>query len=232
MDEYTAYIDESGDEGIQKGSKYFILTAVIVKKSEDLKIAKSIDAIKLSLEMDIKSQLHWTKVKGHPNKMMIMETISNQNIKIINVVIDTTKIKFITSRNLYYYFSEYMYERITQYMDSMDGICHLCISQRSQLKKQELKNHILTCDIEKRINPNRLGNITILPNASRRLLQMADSCCSALGQCLKYETLPMIECVKKIRKRYYCVDKKILGYGLKLVPRIDPLPSIITNILK
>ena len=29
MIEYNCYIDESGDEGIRKGSKYFILTAII-----------------------------------------------------------------------------------------------------------------------------------------------------------------------------------------------------------
>ena len=61
MEEYTAYIDESGDEGIRKGAKYFILTAVIVKKKDDLEIAKSIDFIKTELEMDIRSQLHWMK---------------------------------------------------------------------------------------------------------------------------------------------------------------------------
>lgn len=32
--EYNIYIDESGDEGIHKGSKYFILTAIIVKKKK------------------------------------------------------------------------------------------------------------------------------------------------------------------------------------------------------
>lgn len=30
--EYNVYIDESGDEGIRRGSKYFILTAIIVSK--------------------------------------------------------------------------------------------------------------------------------------------------------------------------------------------------------
>ena len=39
--EYNVYIDESGDEGINKGSKYFILTAIIVKKEKDLEISKS-----------------------------------------------------------------------------------------------------------------------------------------------------------------------------------------------
>ena len=34
--EYNVYIDESGDEGINKGSRYFILTAIIVEREKDL----------------------------------------------------------------------------------------------------------------------------------------------------------------------------------------------------
>ena len=44
--EYNVYIDESGDEGINKGSKFFILTAIIVDKEKDLEISKSVDSIK------------------------------------------------------------------------------------------------------------------------------------------------------------------------------------------
>ncbi len=57
--EYNVYIDESGDEGINKGSKYFILTAIIVEKEKDLEISKFVDKIKESLEMNIKTQPHW-----------------------------------------------------------------------------------------------------------------------------------------------------------------------------
>ncbi len=66
--EYNVYIDESGDEGINKGSKFFILTAIIVDKEKDLEISKSIDQIKENLEMNIKTQLHWKLLKGLPNK--------------------------------------------------------------------------------------------------------------------------------------------------------------------
>lgn len=52
--EFNVYIDESGDEGINKGSKYFILTAIIVKKENDLEISKSVDLIKQNLEIPIK----------------------------------------------------------------------------------------------------------------------------------------------------------------------------------
>ena len=41
-DEYNVYIDESEDEGINKGSKYFILTAIIVNKKDDLEISKKV----------------------------------------------------------------------------------------------------------------------------------------------------------------------------------------------
>ena len=84
--EYNVYIDESGDEGINKGSKYFILTAIIVEKEKDLEISKKVDEIKENLEMNIKSQLHWKLIKGYPNKKMIMETVKDLDIKIINVI--------------------------------------------------------------------------------------------------------------------------------------------------
>ena len=54
MKEYNVYIDESGDEGMNKGSKYFILTAIIVEKTKDLESSRVVDKIKENLEMDKK----------------------------------------------------------------------------------------------------------------------------------------------------------------------------------
>ena len=51
--DYNVYIDEAGDEGLNKGSKYFILTAVIVPKKKDLEILIKLDCIKNYLESDI-----------------------------------------------------------------------------------------------------------------------------------------------------------------------------------
>ena len=39
---YNVYIDESGDEGIHRGSEWFILTAVIVPKEHDLILSNKI----------------------------------------------------------------------------------------------------------------------------------------------------------------------------------------------
>ncbi|HIT38330.1 MAG TPA: DUF3800 domain-containing protein [Candidatus Onthousia faecipullorum] len=46
MKEYNIYIDEFGDEEINKGPKYFILTAIIVEKTKDLEVSKVVDKIK------------------------------------------------------------------------------------------------------------------------------------------------------------------------------------------
>ena len=37
--EYNVYIDESGDEGIKRGSEWFVLTAIIVPKEYDLTLS-------------------------------------------------------------------------------------------------------------------------------------------------------------------------------------------------
>lgn len=55
---YNVYIDESGDEGIRRGTKWFILTAIIVSKEYDLTLSNKIVEIKNKLGLDRKSQLH------------------------------------------------------------------------------------------------------------------------------------------------------------------------------
>lgn len=37
VSDYTVYIDEAGDLGIGRGTRWFVLTAVVVKKNMSLK---------------------------------------------------------------------------------------------------------------------------------------------------------------------------------------------------
>ena len=217
--EYNVYIDESGDEGINKGSKFFILTAIIVDKEKDLEISKSVDQIKEKLEMNNKTQLHWKLLKGLPNKKMIMETISKLDITIVNIIVDTTNIKHITSNNIYNFFSGYLYERICWFMKDHDGKANINISARGNLSKKSLSKFINSRNHKKfEIDASRIKTIKIIPNERKKLLQLADCCCSALFQSLKYNNKIHFEYMKIIKDKLYSKNGKIMSYGIKLVP--------------
>ena len=236
MEEYNVYIDESGDEGIKKGSKYFILTAIIVKKEKDLEIAKNVDVIKQNLEMDIKKQLHWKLLKGLPNKNMIMGIVGTLDITIINVIVDTKCIKLIPSNNIYNYFSGYLYERICWYMNEHNGIANINISSRGNLSKQSLSNYLNNNNHKKfNIDIAKIKSIKIVPNERKRLLQLADCCCSALFQALKYNNEIHYNYVTKKKEKIYYKNNNYLSYGLKLVPsdsQATELKQLITFLSK
>lgn len=219
MEEYNVYIDESGDEGINKGSKYFILTAIIVKRTKDLETSRVVDKIKENLEMDKKSQLHWKLLKGLPNKNMIMTLVSNLDIKIVNVIIDTRCIKVIPSNSIYNYFSGYLYERICWYMNKINGLANINISSRGNLSKTKLNAYLNNKNHKKfNIDTSRIKGIKIIPNGRKKLLQLADCCCSALFQALKYNNKTHYEYINKIKDKLYIKNNNLLSYGLKLVP--------------
>lgn len=217
--EYNVYIDESGDEGINKGSKYFILTAIIVEKEKDLTVSKSVNDIKTNLEMNIKSQLHWKLINGYPNKKMIMETIKNLDIKIINIIVDTKCIKMIPSNNIYNFFSGYLYERICWYMNENNGVANINISSRGNLSKKALSDYLNSNNHKKfEIDNSKIKSIKIIPNERKKLLQLADCCCSALFQALKYNNEIHFNYIKQIKNKLYRKGKNLISYGLKLVP--------------
>lgn len=219
--EYNVYIDESGDEGINKGSKYFILTAVIVSKDKDLKISKEVDNIKENLEMKKERQLHWVDIKGFPNKKMIMEKTSKLDIKIINIVIDTSSIKFLPSKDIYLFFSGYLYERICWLMKERNGVANIIISSRSNLSKEKLLEYIKDKNHEKfTIDSNKIKDIKIVPNADKKLLQLTDSCCSSLYQALDKNDKKYFEIFATIQDKLYSKKKNTASYGLKLVPNL------------
>ena len=228
QNKYNVYIDESGDEGILRGSNYFILTAIVVRKEVDLENAKVVDEIKKNLNLSLNTQLHWNKIKGKTKKMMIMNKISKLDIDIINVVIDTRKIKFIPSSKLYYKFSIYLYERIIWLMESKNAVADISISSRGNLNKSDLLEYISNSGIK---NIKRINDFKIVPNQNKRFLQLADACTSALGQALKYKDDTHYSYIKKISKKYYSYKGKYDGYGFKLVPHTRDIPREVLDIL-
>lgn len=217
MKEYNVYIDESGDEGIKKGSKYFIITAILIKKELDLKYYKQINLLKTKINANKikKEELHWVTIKSERKKEEILTTISEMDLTIINIIIDTDKMHYISSAKLYPHFTAYLYERIGWFIRDHYALANIYISSRSNLVKKDLinflknKNHF-------RIDYKKIKEIKIIPNEQNNLLQLADCCCSALGQALRNNDKKTY--ISYLYKKYYSYNEKYLGYGLKYAP--------------
>ena len=215
MKEYNIYIDESGDEGIKRGSKFFILTAILIEKEKDAKIEKEIHLLKAKINENKrkKDELHWIALRSEEKKQKILATINKMDITIINIVIDTNKMQFISSAHLYPHFTAYLYERISWFIRDH----HALVSSRSNLIKKDLidflKNHS-----HFRIDYKRIKEIKIIPNEQKNNLQLADCCCSALGQALRNNDKKHRIYISFLYKKYYTYKHKYLGYGLKYVP--------------
>jgi len=217
--EYNVYIDESGDEGISRGSKYFILTAILVDKKNDLVLARKVDDLKKQLRLDLKKQLHWNKIKGYSNKLEILSFIKKMDLSIINIIIDTSKIRLIHSNTLYYHFSGYLYERICWYVRDRKAVANLFISSRGDsLSKAKLTEFLQIHPKKFTIDYSKINEIKIIPNANKRLLQIADCCCSSLGQALKYKNDLHYHYISFFSDKFYTYSNKYVGYGLKYVP--------------
>ena len=214
---YNAYIDESGDEGIRRGSNWFILTAIIVKKENDLNLSKIIDDIKQNLEINIKSQLHWNSIKGFPNKKMIIDLLSKQDFHIINILINTKQIDNIPSNKVYNYYSGYLFERITWFLKSEDTV-NINISSRGNLNKTSLIEYLQNAKNKHKINFDKIKDVKIYANAQKKLLQLADVCCSSLGQAIKYNDDKHRYYIKTLSDKLFRKNNNLLSYGLKIVP--------------
>ena len=150
---------------------------------------------------------------------MIMDIVNSLDIKIINVIVDTKSIQFIPSSNIYNYFSGYLYERICWYMKEVNGIANINISSRGNLSKNKLNNYLNSNNHKKfNIDSKLIKKIKIIPNERKKLLQLADCCCSALFQALKYNDKTHFDYIKTIKDKIYKVNNNILSYGLKIVP--------------
>ena len=69
MNEYTVYIDEAGDLGFGKGTRWFVLTAVIVKKTDEPQIRSKMEQIRQRLNV---REIHLRKIQEFYKRGLIV----------------------------------------------------------------------------------------------------------------------------------------------------------------
>ena len=222
--EYNVYIDESGDEGIKRGSEWFVLTAIIVPKEYDLTLSNKIVKIKETMKMNRKEQLHWNKILKYDKKIQIIYDLIAENFKIIHVAINTYQINNLKAKDLYPYFMSYLIERVSYYVSNNKGKCNIFISTRNENNKEKnnyLKSELMNKRKYHHINIKSINMIKFIDNRDRNLLQLADVCCSSFAQAIKYNTSQEWEYVLKLKSNIWSYKNLIVGYGIKFYPPIE-----------
>lgn len=219
MAEYSVYIDEAGDLGFGRGTRWFIITAVIVDKKDEPSIRAKLSQIKNRL--NVKS-IHFRELHDFNKKSFIVREIKNENFTYINVIADTSlleKRKIKSASIAYNFICRILIERVSWFLREKNKTGDVILSSRGTSKDAEL-----ICYIKEKLIPysgNQIapvfGKVTAKPSGSYDLLQLADIC--ATTTFLAYEIngwgfrTPCF--LKQIKSHIYRYNGKVDGYGLK-----------------
>lgn len=182
----TVYIDEAGDLGINRGTKWFILSAIVVNKNNENVIRQKIRSLKNELNLN---EIHFRKLRNYEQKCYVSSVLNECKFELVNVIVDTDKITLNrTDRNgapsivSYNYACRLLLERVSWLLRDTDRVGDIVLSSRGTSRDGELIDYIK----EKLLNyesnevSNTFNTITSKTAAQWDLLQLADVCATAV----------------------------------------------------
>ena len=84
----TVYIDEAGDLGINRGTKWFVITGVIVPKDNEKQIRDVLQQAKTEFNL---KEIHMRKLGDFYKSAYIVSQLREQDFTTVNVLMDTDK---------------------------------------------------------------------------------------------------------------------------------------------
>jgi len=145
--EMYAYIDESGDEGVGgKGTKWFVVTALIATQEEAATLGYTYQRIKQRINLGADKVLHWSEL-SHPRKKAVVEELANSDFSICSVLVDTQHQDIVDTSlklggRLYFYTFRQLVERITWYCDDKGYKVRLYPENKAGIKYKELNGYL------------------------------------------------------------------------------------------
>lgn len=219
MSKSTVYIDESGDLGKGKGTRWFVITAVIVKEENEPEIEQAIRNIKEVLKIP---EIHIKKISDFYKRMYIAKEASKADFTYANVIVDTQKLdysKIGSAKVCYNYMCRMLLERVSWFLRDEKRTASIVLSARGEKRDKELIEYIkkLTRSAGNRIEKGTIENIISVKSSDLELLQLADICATTTFLAYEENKLGMsIPCLFNMLKRHlYSYSGKIERYGVK-----------------
>ena len=226
---YNVYIDEAGDEGFKfqcssgrGSSKFFVLSAIIVKKELDQKLASVVNDLKSILkyqQKDILSPLHFYKMSHEKRKVCINQLVNFKEYQIISIVFQKESLKepLKVKSMLYNYACKLLLEKVSIFLKVNEAKANFIFEHRRNTHYDELEIYIRkVIDYEQYVL-----SIKPLTKSQSKCLQLADIVASSTYQAFEpnqYDGDVEPSYFMRMSDNIFTYKGKCLGYGLKLFP--------------
>ncbi|MCL2579355.1 MAG: DUF3800 domain-containing protein [Oscillospiraceae bacterium] len=215
----TIYIDESGDLGANRGTKWFVLTAVIVDASDEPNIRNKLKAIKSKLNLQA---IHFRNVKDFNKRSYIVNELAGEHFQMANILFDTNqydKNRMQTERIAYNYICRYLLERVSWLLRDTNRRGKIVLSSRGTSKDGELVGYIRDKLLPYPDNQivDVFSGVECKQASVWDMLQLADVCATSMFYSHEINGYGFITpCfLYRLREKLYRRDGKLIKYGLK-----------------
>lgn len=253
---YQVYIDESGDEGFvfnsdgSGSSRWLVLSAVIVRKKNDLSLVRLLENVRILLGKVPKKELHFRDLK-HEQRVPYVKQIADAQAKTISVLIHKPSLrdpeKFQSEKFLLYrYASRYLLERVSwlcrdkHNLGEGSGRADIIFSNRSIMSYENLRDYLQT--LKTKSDPMRVridwniidpDRVSAVDHSRLAGLQIADAVASSFFYAVNVNRYGEVEDKYARILLPHCYRHKgtALGYGLKFWPEeFEKLKSVNPHI--
>lgn len=181
---HVCFIDESGDEGLARGSRWFVLGGVVCRTGDIGQVDALVNAIKSDVGNNGTQVLHFRNLHHTNRKQAATRLGSLSCVGVICVVSDTNNVpppapQWSPNRPrnwLYHYLTRYLLERAVRLVRGSGGTdLDVVMSNRSSLKYADLQAYLA------RLGPDLAPVVSLRPvqPAQSLGLQLADVAASS-----------------------------------------------------
>lgn len=250
---FVAYIDESGKDDFNYNSdEWFVLSAFIVRKSDDLNLVKVRDEIAKSINSKDRC-IHMKNIRTEDCKRFITKSVGEiNNVAFISILankfyfMDNNKI-FDKKDKYYWEVAKYLIERVSQYCSKArgtiqegNGTVKIIFSNRGGLDYKDFQEYLFQIqrhDYAKKTNePNKfedsikwdaidIYNVEAMSHKKRAGLQLVDTVAYSFFKSVQKNKFKMVnvEYVKLLKNNTYKSKNGYLGRGIKIIPNPEKL---------
>ena len=244
---FTAFIDESGDEGFKfreppnrGSSQWFIISAIVVRNRN---ISQEMRNLKEHLSTVYKG--HWSKIHfkslSHEQRSSITNYLSSRPFRVISICWNKKELALggrhtlDQQSRLHHYSIRYLMERLswlshfnTEYGDPKPLVP--IFSKCKNLKYDNLRTYVnllKTTDTQIRWKAIDFDNMKVLQSSDNLGLKAADVVASGISRGLELNIHQLCESAhcRHLKRITYNHKGRYLNYGLKIMPRVPGIES-------